>query len=235
MNTDNEVEDLSFDESSFAGENAIDEIDTSSKADCGAQTLAVHWCNISAHLCVTKVPVCDAETQTIHSHISTQTTDGSESSETETVAGQTSDTEMECECLRLDFIDAGTQTVAVGSCNMEAHKSFLPSGKSTQTEMIPLSDAETQTDFRTVKMEMELMTAKNSLKRLNSRLGDELIGSDSSSGMSDSDSTDEIEEENFSDASDNEKQFDRPFSLKYGFVTNVRVIAINAKKKIICL
>lgn len=95
--------------------------------------------------------------------------------------------------------------------------------KYTQTNAILSRDATTQTDSIAIKLENELIAARNSLKQLNSRLGDELIESDNSSDSSDSSGR---QEENFSDASENEKQIDNRFSLKYGFITNVRHIII---------
>lgn len=98
--------------------------------------------------------------------------------------------------------------------------------KYTQTNAILSRDATTQTDSIAIKLENELIAARNSLKQLNSRLGDELIESDNSSDSSDSSDSSGRQEENFSDASENEKQIDNRFSLKYGFITNVRHIII---------
>lgn len=186
--------------------------------ESGTQTVDIQWCNIAAHCCApSNAQSCDKETQTVQSQ--NIVTHG------EIVARS--------EGSPLNFISTGTQTIDAGSCNIAAHSIFSLSDaqlhdKYTQTEAILQSDAALQLDSKAVKLENELVTAKQSLKRLNSRLGDEMIGtdsSDSSDSEGDDDSTSR-DEENFSDVSDCDKQFDHRFSLKYGFITNVRGIII---------
>lgn len=212
----------------FAAENAFDAMvpmPNANLAECGSQTLAIQWCNVAAHRSVpSNAHPCDKGTQTIHSHnMATQTTLDEKLNKNgiSTPTDQTCESAAQSEVSPLNLISTGTQTIGASSCNITEHQGFTSLGKYSQTEPIESSDAAIQTESPAKSnLEIELGITKKALKHLNSRLGDEMIESDSSSS-SDSDSSLSREEENFSDASDSAKQFDNRFSLKYGFVTNV--------------
>lgn len=205
-------------------------------ADLSTQTLDVQWCNMAAHCGEhSHVQLRDKETQTTtfkSQNMATQTiqsemaTSSLLNAENELRVKTTGEIAVHNGNSSIELIDADTQTIAV-ECNMVAHKSFLSSKAKrrdnyTQTETISSSEAATQVDFETIKLECELINAKESIKQLNKRLGDEIIGSDSSESIDCAGASDR-EEENFSDSSESEKQFDNRFSLKYGFITNVCV------------
>lgn len=190
--------------------------------ESGTQTFAIEWCNIAAHDYTSLKPkTSDKQIQTVQLH---DMTTGNGSNDMTIDCGEIVARGVDP---IIGFVNTGTQTVAAGSCIIAAHQMFSLSdakfpAKYTQTE--PISPSEE----RAVKLENELAKAKESLKRLNSRLGDEMIASDSSesSDSSDSSETNRVDDY-FSDASEIEKQFDHQFSLKFGFNTNVCALCNN--------
>lgn len=127
----------------------------------------------------------------------------------------------------------GTQT-AYQSCNAATQTEsvhFTPSASqrsetSAHTASMAGTSAtsiSTQTEIEWSELEEQLSTYRETIINLNRRLGDIVVDD-----KEENDGEDVMDlshdEENFSDASDDSKQYDNPFSGKYGYNTNVRII-----------
>lgn len=131
-----------------------------------------------------------------------------------------------------------TSNIAMQTADADAPRAMCPATKSsrarsqykmlhemlvgTQALAAPEKiDVGTQTDLAwNIHMVQFKQEAQKTIKRLNDRIGDEKIESESGS---DNSSDDEVEEDRFSDTEDDGKQSDGRFARRYRFVTNVSI------------
>lgn len=137
---------------------------------------------------------------------------------------------------KIDLCDIGTQTTLQACNSATATQTDSPRlitsasqtnknvSLETSTQTVEITGTlSTQTAITWTKIEGEQEVARETIRKLNQRLGDQVIDSDT--GSDDEDAMDvSHDEENFSDAAADSKQYDNGFSAKYSFNSSVSII-----------